>query len=231
MPLNMNEIPKAAGTQRALIPVGQNMARFVQVIDLGLQEQRAYLGKEKKPKYEVYVTLEFPDERIELDGVSRPMWKSQRIGMSTDDRSTCYKWYSKLDPEGKFRGDWSQFIDQPCAALITHDKGKGKNEGRVFDNISDVMPLMKGVVVPPLENDPVVFDLGSPDREVFEAFPEWLQNVIKQNLEYDNSKLQRMLEGQDTKFTARTEGDAPPDMDGEPAAGADTSIDDDDEPW
>lgn len=234
MPLNMNQASSKPSAQRQLIPAGQHMARIVQVIDLGLQNQRPYQGQEKPPKYEMYITFEFPDERIEVNGESRPMWKSRTIGLSSDDRSVCYKWYKQLDPAGKHKGDWSKLIDTPCAALIVHDAGKGQNEGKTFDKVAEVMPLMKGMSVPPLENDPVVFDLTSPNVDVFNEFPDWLKNKIKENLEFDGSKLQNLLEGNPIKWTARAEGDAPSDIDSTDVSAGDTlagDVDGEDDPW
>jgi hypothetical protein len=234
MPININATPKKKSTQRQLLPIGQSMARLVQVIDFGLQPQRPYNGQEKLPAYEVLLTFEFPEERIEQNGESRPMWKSKRIKLSSDERSTCYKLYNKLDPENKHRGDFGKLIGKECAALIVHDKGTGKNVGIVYDNIADINPLMKGMTVPPLENDPVVFDLTSPNLEVFESLPEWMQGLIKDNLEFDGSKLERAIMGQETKWTARAEGDAPHNVDSDQATTDDvptSSVEDSDEPW
>lgn len=233
MPLNMNKTPSSNDKQRALIPKGQHMARIVQIIDLGLQPQRPYKGQEKAPAYELYITFEFPNQRIEIDGESRPMWKSRRIKVSTNEKSTCYKWYFSLDPENMYGGDWSKLIEKECAVLIAHDQGQGKNEGRVFDRIADIVPVMEGVSVPPLENDSVLFDLMSPVMEVFENMPDWLQNLIKENLEFDGSKLQTKLEGNPTKWTARAPGDAPEDVDGDEVPDPVTvaTPESEDDPW
>lgn len=212
MPLNMNET-KAPAKPRQLIEDGQHMARIVQIVDFGLQEQRPYKGEEKPPAFELYITFEFPNQRIDVDGESKPMWKSRRIKLSSHEKSLCYKWYQKLDPKNEFNGDWSKLINKECAVLIVQEAGKGKNEGRTFDKIADVMPLMAGMTVPPLENDPVVFDLGSPNMDIFESFPDWQQNIIKENLQYDGSKLQNLVEGNPVKYTARAPGDAPLDQD------------------
>jgi hypothetical protein len=203
MPSIYNE-PKRETKQRALIEDGQQIARIVQVIDFGLQTQRPYKGEAKLPAYEVYLTAEFPEQRIEIDGESKPMWKSKRLKLSSDDRSTCYKWYNKLDPKGVYRGEWCELIETPLVAFITHNLGKGKNAGKTFDEISDIGPVMKGFVAPPLENDPVTFDLTSPNLDVFNSFPSWIQNIIKENLEYDGSRLQRLVEGIPTRVTAKS---------------------------
>lgn len=234
MPLNINASPARQPKQRELVEEGTQMARLVQVIDLGLQPQRPYQGKEKPPAFEMRLTFEFPNSRIDVDGESKPMWKSVNLKLSSHELSKCYKWYTKLDPQGKHRGDWSKLIGAPVFVLITHSPGKGKNAHITYDNVSDVNLPMKGMEVPPLENDPVVFDLTSPNLDVFNAFPDWLKEIIQSNLEYDGSKLQRAVEGTGTMYTARTEGDAPEEQDSdEPTHNAPVAEEEDDgeEPW
>lgn len=218
MSLNMNSV-KAPSKQRQLITAGQHMARIVQVIDFGLQKQLPYQGQEKGPAYKMLITFEFPNERIDINGESRPMWESYEMKLSSHEKSTCYKWYQQLDPSNEHRGDWSKLIGKECAVLIIHDtRTKGKHAGKTFAKIAGVMPLMAGTNVPPLENDTTLFTLDSPDLEVFNAMPEWMLNRIKENLEFDNSKLCRKLEGAPTQYTARAEGDAPLDQDADEVA-------------
>lgn len=204
----MNKVKQKSTKPRELIEAGQQRARLVQIIDLGLQNQRPFQGQEKPPAYEMYLTFEFPDERIEIDGESRPKWKSKRLKLSSHEKSTCFSWYKKLDPSNQFKGDWAKLLGVGIGALIVHDAGKGANAGKVFDNIGDLIPLMKGTEVPPLENDPALFDLTSPNMEVWEKLPDWLQGIIKENLEYDSSKLQSLVEGTPKQWTARADGDA-----------------------
>jgi hypothetical protein len=235
MSLNMNNASPVA-KQRQLITAGQHMARIVQVIDMGLQKQPDWQGQAKPPAYMMHITFEFPNERIDIQGESKPMWKSRDLKLSNHEMSICYKWYKKLDPNNEFKGDWSKLINKECAILVIHEEGKGKNAGKTYDKIADVMPLMAGMTVPPLENDPHLFELTSPNLEVFEAQPDWLQNKIKENLEYENSKLYRLLNQEPIQYTARADGDAPIDQDADdprpdtPTPAVEEDVDGD-EPW
>jgi len=47
----------------------------------------------------------------------------------------------------------------------------------------------------PLKKEPKVFVLDEPDLEVFNSLPDWLQDKLKSNLEYQGSKLQALLSG------------------------------------
>lgn len=228
MSLNMNKTAPSA-KQRKLLTDGQHMARIVEVIDLGLQKQMPWKGEEKPPAYMMYITFEFPNERIDVQGESKPMWKSKDLKLSSHEMSICFKWYNKLDPKNEFGGDWSKLIGKECAVLIIHEEGKGKNTGKTFDKIADVMPLMAGMTVPELENDPKLFDLGSPNLDVFNSLPSWLQDKVKGNLEYENSKLYRLLNQEPVPYTARAEGDAPQEQDADDPR---PDVEEDDgEPW
>lgn len=234
MPLNMNAVKSAKpSVERKLLEAGPLPCRLVQVIDLGLQAQKPYQGQEKHPAYELYLTFEFPTETIEIDGEHRPMWKSTRIKLSSHEKSKCKKWYDKLDPSNQYGGDWSALLGTPLMCLIVHEAGKGNNAGRTFDKIADVMPLMKGLEVADLDNPTVVFNTDSPDMEIFNKFPEWIQNIIKENLEYDGSRLQASLEGLPTRWTARAEGDYVGDEDSASVSSEDTltSTDESNEPY
>ena len=48
---------------------------------------------------------------------------------------------------------------------------------------------------PELKNPPKVFDLDNPDKAVFEAFPEWIREKIKSNLNFAGSPLQKLVGG------------------------------------
>lgn len=238
MPLNINQVQQPQGGSRELLEAGPQMARLVQIIDLGLQKQKPFKGKEKRPAFQVQLTFEFPNDTIEVDGEEKPKWKSRRVNLSTHEKSTCARWMRVLDPKGESKGDLTKLIGTPCLALIVHEAGTGPYEGQTFDKVEDLMPLMKGQEVPELQNDPRVFDLTSPDMDVFNGLPDFLQNIIKENLEYDGSKLQNLVEGNPVKYTARAEGDAPQDQDAEQVSVEQTAahdpsegIDDDDEPF
>lgn len=205
MTLNINNLPKSgksSNRERKLVEAGSHMARLVRVIDRGLQP-REWQGEAKEPSYQIDLTFEFPHQRIEIDGDSKPMWRSRSINLSSFEKSNCYKWLKILDPNNEARGDFSKLIGTPVMALVVHNEGKNG----VFDKVQDIMPVPQGIEVPPLENDPVIFDLSSPDLETFNTFPDWLKEIIQSNLEYNGSKLQRLIEGTGTQYTARAPGD------------------------
>ncbi len=168
---------------------GMAVARLVRVIDYGLQPQKPYQGQEKQPAFQMELTFELPNDRIEIDDESRPRWISCQLPISSSEKSRCYQWYNILDPKNQYKGDWSKLIGAACQIHITHNEYKQKT----YANIKAVMPVMKGIEVGELENPSVVFDLSSPDMDVFNALPEWMRDKIASNLEYEGSKLERLM--------------------------------------
>lgn len=184
------------------LEVGTYPARVVQIIDLGLQKQDPYKGEEKEPKVEICVTYEFLDEFLkDEDGndlEDKPRWLSEKFTMNhlDSDLAKSTKRYMALDPELEHDGDWSKLLGAPCMVTIVNNEGKGKHSGKVFNNITSVqsMRAKEQSKAPPLVNEPKMFDVDEPDIEVFLSLPEFRQDQIKSNLNYEGSVLEIALE-------------------------------------
>lgn len=200
MALNMNNVANKSKKDFGRPKAGTSMARLVRIIDLGLQTRPDFNDESKAPAYLLRLTFELPNDRIDIDGESRPRWIDVEFPVSSHEKSKCFQWYNILDPENKFKGDWGKLIGVPCLVVIAHRESKGKT----YANVKNVMPTMEGLEVPPLENPSFVFDLTSPDIEKFNVLPEWLQNKVKDNLEFQNSKLDRLLSDLPVPATATT---------------------------
>lgn len=226
MPLNMQEVREKTQKRKEYDPVpkGSHLGILVRVLDLGLQPRPPWDGEEKAPAYRIRLTFELPNVKINIDGEDKPRWIDKELNVSTFKNADMVKYYDVLDPENKHKGDWAELIGSSCAVVVVHNPGKGKHEGKIFDNVTDITPLMAGIPVPELENEPVVFDLGSPSVDIFNALPEFIQNKIKSNLEYSGSKLQKLLTGDNITPTAST-----PDLDKE--ADTEEDADGNDNPW
>ena len=206
MGLNANNVKHGGGGNRVTQPnmkPGAKPARPVQVIDLGLQPQRPYMGQEKPPAHMIYVTYELSHEfMVDEEGnpkEDKPRWISEEFPFHSlkSERARSTKRYHAIDPQGTVGGDFTKLTGMPCNVVVVNNPGKGKNAGKVFDNIGDVTPAseMPGYTQPELVNESRVFVLDEPDMEVFAALPEWIQDKIKTNLEYNGSLLQQKLEG------------------------------------
>lgn len=209
MGINANKVPKAGGNFKPAdaMEAGNYPCRIVQVIDLGLQPQRAWQGEEKPPAHSLMVTYEFTDEFMrDEDGndmLDKPRWLSEEFPLRSLDSELAKstKRMKALDPKGDLEGDWAKLVGVPCMVTVTQSEGKGKNEGRTFNNIGGVSAMRSRDAerCEPLVNDPKILDLDEPDLTIFQSLPEWLQEKIKNNLEYKGSALERLLTGAPVK--------------------------------
>ena len=80
MSLNASKVPSGGGAKFDPLDPGTYPARLVQVVDLGLQPQKPYNGKEKPPVHMIHTTYEFVDEFM-LDDEGQPdETKPRRLG-------------------------------------------------------------------------------------------------------------------------------------------------------
>jgi len=179
------------------IEPGTYPARLVQIIDMGLQAQRAFQGQDKPPAQEIQLTYELVDEFMKdeegNDVKDKPRWISETLpfyGLHADKAKSTQR-YNALDPNGDLNGDFAGTIGFPINVTVVNN-AKGD---KVYDNIATISPMRPkdAANCPPLVNPPKVFDLDKPDLEVFNKLPKWIQDGIKENLNYAGSPLQKLL--------------------------------------
>lgn len=201
MGLNASKV-QGNGSKRVEQPTmepGTYPARLVQIIDFGLQPQRAFDGKDKPPAHEISTTYEFVDcflvdeEGNELE--DKPRWVSESFPLHNlkADLANSTKRYKALDPELVAEGDWPKMLGNPVNVTIVINKKKDK----IYTNIASTttMRARDADKCPELKNPTKVFDLTEPNLEVFNSLPEWIREKIKGNLNYAGSKLEALLGG------------------------------------
>lgn len=185
---------------------GTYPARVVQVLDLGVQAQQPYQGKEKPPVQMINITYEFLDEFcVDEDGnemEDKPRWLSEDFPLYNleADRAKSTQRYLALDPKVEKDGDFTKLVNTPCLVTVVQNPGKGKNAGKIYTNVGGLSTMRPkdAEKAAELVNPPKVFDLDEPDMEVFGSLPEWLQEKIKGNLEFNGSPLDIALNGERT---------------------------------
>jgi hypothetical protein len=194
---------KQFAPQKNIAP-GTYPARLVQLIDLGVQPQRAYMGKDKPPCQEIMLTYEMVDEYMKdekgADIEDKPRWVSESLpffGLHADKAKSTQR-YLAFDPNQDYDGDFTRAVGSPINLTIINNPGK---EGKVYDNVASLSPMRPkdAANCPELKNPTKVFDLENPDMEVFNSLPEWIQEKIKNNLNFQGSPLQKALAGQPEK--------------------------------
>ena len=204
MSLNTKKIPMSGGGKRgpeqAPIENGTYPARVVQILDMGLQPQRAYEGNEKPPAQMINITYEFLDEFcVDEDGnedTAKPRWLSEDFPLYNlgVELAKSTKRYNALDPDCVHDGDFSQLINS--CGMVTVASKAAKND-KVYTNVISVatMRAKEAAKAPELVNPPKVFLMDEPNLEVLGSLPQWLQDKIKANLQFEGSALQKALEG------------------------------------
>ena len=199
MALNARKVANSGGGNRVEqenLDPGSYPARLVQIIDMGLQPQRPYQGKDKPPMPEIALTYELVDVFMkDADGKEleeKPRWVSETIplhNLKADKAKSTQRYYA-FDPNEEFEGDFTKLIGMPITVTIVNNKVGDK----VYDNIAttSAMRAKDAAKCPELVNKAKVFVLDAPDMEVFNSFPQWIQDKIKGNLEYEGSALQKL---------------------------------------
>lgn len=224
----MIKAPQGGGKNRVPqenIAAGVYPARVVQILDLGLQNQRPYQGQPKPPAQEIMLGYELVDTFLvdengeELE--DKPRWISETLPLHPliADKAKSTARYKALDPNGELDGDFSKLINLPCNVTVVNNE----NGGKVYDNVAGIAAMRPrdAAKCPELKNPPKVFSLEEPDVAVFNSLPKWIQEKIQKNLNYQGSKLQKLLGGKNEK--AQPVGDE--DANGGPA------FDEEQKPW
>lgn len=242
MSLNAKKVPMAAGkgdrVEQAPMDPGTYPARVVQVLDMGVQPQRPYKGQDKPPAHMISLTYEFLDEFcLDEEGEEiedKPRWLSEDFPLKNleIDLATSTKRYKALDPDEVFDGDFTALVNATCMVTVVQNPDKnGKKDAngktKVYTNVSGVSAMRpkEAKNAAELVNEPKVFVLDEPDMTIFKSLPEWIQDKIKGNLEFEGSALQEALEG-----AQEDEEEAPkPKAKGKPKKAAKEPEEDDDE--
>lgn len=200
--MSLNAKKAGSTTNRAPQPViepGVYPARLAQIIDLGVQAQRPYKGKDKPPVQEIMLTYELVDcFMVDEDGndlEDKPRWVSETLafyGLFADKAKSTQR-YHAFDPNEEFGGEWAKAAGMPINATLVNNASGDK----VYTNVANVAAMRPrdAKACPEMRNPVRVFDLDAPDMEVFNALPEWLQGKIKQNLNFTGSPLDAALNG------------------------------------
>ena len=144
MALNARKVKSVAkGPRQEAMEAGTYPARVVQVIDFGVQEQRAYQGAVKPPAQTIYQTYEFLDEFCKdengEDLEDKPRWLSEQFPLHSleADLAKSTKRYYALDPDENFGGDFTLLVGSPCMVTINQYESKGETK----NGVSSVAPM------------------------------------------------------------------------------------------
>lgn len=182
-------------TQFPILEAGEHLGICYSIVDAGTREEQ-YMDNPPKLRKLIFVTWEIPALTLD-DG--RPKATGKKYTASLNENSALYKdlvtWRGKPFTNEELKSfDVSKMIGAPANLHVEHyeDKNGKKRAGLKAIFKPDVFKTTETI------NDPVIFDLdvycefvsGSTDEatvamsETFDKIPEWLQEIIKDSIEY-----------------------------------------------
>lgn len=192
MSLNPKKLPKTGSKKAGPVPpADSHRAVLIQVIGLGLQPGGEWQGEKKPDKVKVRLTYELVDVRHEFDGEEKPLIISEEIALSGHEKSVCMTRLNTLDPMDVTKGDLVKLLGKPCLVTVSHKVGKGAHAGKVFANVASVAALPKIIPAPKPEeifNPLVSYDPDSPNIDVFETLPQFIQEKINNRLDAPHNR-------------------------------------------
>lgn len=227
--------------EQPALEAGTYPARLVQVIDLGIQEQQPFKGEPKPPAHMIMTTYEFVDEFIvdeEGEPVEdKPRWLSEDFVLHSLDSELAKstKRYLALDPDaGKANGDWTKLIGEPVMVTIVANPGKGKNAGKVFNNIVSTSAMRKKEAdkLPALKNEGKIFDIDDVSTiDILMTLPKWIQDKIKNSLEFEGSKMEKAVKNYKKNDEEGKKGKKEEVEDDEPPFDVEEDVNEEGEDW
>jgi len=170
------------------IPAGTYLARCYSMVHLGTHDDE-YQGRAKKTN-KVRITWELPTELkvFNPEKGEQPMVVSKEFTLSMSEKSNLRafltSWRGKpfsADEASSF--DITKLLGVPCQLSIIHEPSK-KDPSRMYERISSISSVMKGVTCPAQINPTFMFSLETFDPNAFAALPDWLKDIVRESDEY-----------------------------------------------
>jgi hypothetical protein len=196
---------QGSNLERELIPVGTYLARCYSIIHYGSIKSKKFKSEEFEYKDQLEFTFEIPEltKVFNQDRGPQPLVKGLKFNFSMSKykdrngvlkvaklRETVETWLKRpLDEEEATAFDLKYFLGQPCVITIIH---KPASNGKVYDDIGSISPMMNGMVCPDLINKLIDFDMNPNDFDqmTFDSLHNWQKTIIESSQEY-----QQMLRG------------------------------------
>lgn len=177
---------------------GTYPCRVVDIIELGMQPQAKHKGKVKPPVERIYLNYELTDEFcLDKEGeeeLDKPRWQSEDFPYYPLDmkNATCNKRLKAIDPKNEADGNWGEIGGMAVNVTFYHNV-----DGEItYVNVSAATAIRRKDCkkVAELQHPVRVFDIDDPDMRVFYSLPNWLQNKITDNLNFEGSILEEAIE-------------------------------------
>lgn len=185
------------GTVRELIPAGNYVARCYQQIQIGTVTD-TIMGKTVTAA-KVRIGWELPTELkvFKEEKGEQPLVISMEFTLSMNSKANLRKslasWRGKDFTEEEAKAfDITKLLGVPCMVNIIHKPGVS-DPTKMYEKISSISPLPKGVECPAQINPTFVLSYDEWSDEKFLSLPEFIQEKIK-----SSSEFQQMLRPSET---------------------------------
>lgn len=180
MSLKVSE--NGTGSSIPMLDEGSYAAVCYMLVDIGLQRNERYGNSSRK----VIIGWEIADEYVEVDGEKKPRVFSARYTASLNEKAILRRdlaaWRGREFTEEEL-GEFNlcNIVGAPCLIQIIHKEG---SNGKTYANLASIMKLPKGMPVPKLTLDTLVYDIDESDPADVDKLPEWIAKTVKESESY-----------------------------------------------
>lgn len=158
-------------------PPGTYAARCVRLVDLGTVVSE-FQG-ERKAARKVLVAFEIVDEETRRDD-GQPFVLSKRYTRSLHEKSALRRdlaaWRGRDFTAEELRGfDLAAILNTPALVTVSHSE----KDGRTFTNLAAITKPPRGMAVPAAAEEPLLWDMDSPDWTAFARLSPKLAAAIE----------------------------------------------------
>lgn len=186
----------------SIIPVleeGSYAAVCYMLVDIGMQRNERYGNSSRK----VIIGWEIADEFVDVDGEKKPRVFSARYTASLNEKAILRRdlaaWRGREFTEAELAEfDLRNIIGAPCLIQIIHKEG---GNGKMYANLASIMKLPKGMNIPKMTLEPIVYDIDDSPIEDVDKLPEWIANMVKDSETYKDKLIQAKSEGGNFGFS------------------------------
>lgn len=177
----MSFIVKESGSSFPPIPADTYHAVCYGLIEIGTHYNKKY----DKDAHECIIMWEIPDSRITLkegNEVARSI--SKKYTLSLGEKANLYKdlvsWRGRAFAKEELEGfDLKNLLGANCMIQVIHNESGGK----VYANISAILPLYKGIPKKTPENEFVFFTFNE-SNTIPHNLPPWIKTFITTSKEW-----------------------------------------------
>ena len=165
-----------------ILEEGTYAAVCYMLVDLGLQYNKNYGNSSRK----VLIGWEIADEYVEVDGEKKPRVFSARYTASLNEKAVLRKDLAAWRGRAFTEAELSEFnlcniVGAPCMIQIIHNES---SNGKTYANLASIMKLPKGMAVPQMTLEPIIYDIDESVPADVDKLPEWIATTIKSSESY-----------------------------------------------